>query len=72
MPAKTDEGTYYRTAEVCRMVGIGRNTLFKWLKKGILPDAKHRDWWGWRLFTTAKVETIRTKAYRVIAIGRNS
>jgi len=72
MPVITNKQTYYRTAEVCRMVGISRNTLFRWLKQGILSDVEYRDWRGWRLFTAAQVETIRTKGYRVIAITRSS
>jgi len=27
--------TYYRTAELCRMAGINKTTLFRWLKEGI-------------------------------------
>jgi DNA-binding transcriptional MerR regulator len=63
--------TYYRTAEVCRMVGISRNTLFRWLKEGIFSDVEYRDWRGWRLFTAAQVETIRTKTNHVFAISRS-
>ena len=50
--------TYYRTAEVCRMVGISRNTLFKWLKEGRLNNTEFRDWRGWRLFTDAHVDEL--------------
>jgi len=62
--------TYYRTAEVCRMVGISRNTLFRWLKKGVFSDVEYRDWRGWRLFTSAQVETMRAKTGHVTAISR--
>lgn len=54
--------TYYRTAEVCRIVGICRNTLFKWLKGGVLSDVEYRDCRGWRLFTPTQMETLRAKA----------
>ena len=47
--------TYYRTAEVCRMVGISRTTLFRWLKDGLLREAQHRDRRGWRLFTKEEI-----------------
>jgi predicted site-specific integrase-resolvase len=57
MPVVIDNQTYYRTAEVWGMVGISRNTLFKWLKEGIFSDVEYRDWRGWRLFTPAQVET---------------
>jgi len=72
MPVVIDGETYYRTAEVCRMIGISRNTLFKWLKEGIFSDVEYRDWRGWRLFTAAQVETIRTQTNHVTAISRSS
>ena len=71
MPVVIDDQTYYRTAEVCRMVGISRNTLFRWLKEGIFSDVEYRDWRGWRLFTAAQLETIRTKTNHVTAISRS-
>ena len=36
MPVVINNQTYYRTAEVCRIVGISRNTLFRWLKEGVV------------------------------------
>jgi predicted site-specific integrase-resolvase len=71
MPVVINDQTYYRTAEVCRMVGISRNTLFRWLKEGIFSDVEYRDWRGWRLFTAAQVETIKTKTNYVSAIARS-
>jgi predicted site-specific integrase-resolvase len=72
MPVVINDQTYYRTAEVCRIVGISRNTLFKWLKDGIFSDVEYRDWRGWRLFTAAQLETIRAKTNQVTAISRSS
>jgi DNA-binding transcriptional MerR regulator len=72
MPVFINDRTYYRTAEVCRMVGISRNTLFRWLKEGIFSDVEYRDWRGWRLFTAAQVETIKTQTNHVTAISRSS
>jgi len=71
MPVVISDQTYYRTAEVCRMVGISRNTLFRWLKEGILSDVEYRDWRGWRLFTEAQLETIRAQTNHVTAISRS-
>ena len=70
MPVVINDQTYYRTAEVCRTVGISRNTLFRWLKEGVLPDVEYRDWRGWRLFTEAQLETIETKTNHVIVVNR--
>jgi len=72
MPVVINDQTYYRTAEVCRMIGISRNTLFRWLKEGIFSDVEYRDWRGWRLFTPAQLETIRTKTSHVTAISREN
>jgi len=72
MPVVIDNRTYYRTAEVCRIVGICRNTLFRWLKEGVLSDIEYRDCRGWRLFTAAQLETINTKANHFIAVNRRS
>jgi DNA-binding transcriptional MerR regulator len=71
MPVVINDRTYYRTAEVCRMVGISRNTLFRWLKEGLIFDADYRDWRGWRLFTAAQLETIRAKTNHITAISRS-
>jgi excisionase family DNA binding protein len=72
MPVVINEKTYYRTAEVCRRIGISRNTLFRWLKEGAISDVEYRDWRGWRLFTTTQLETIRAKTNHVTAISRRS
>jgi len=72
MPVVINDQTYYRTVEVCRMVSISRNTLFRWLKEGVFSDVEYRDWRGWRLFTAAQLETVRMKTDRVIAINRRS
>jgi predicted site-specific integrase-resolvase len=72
VPVVIDDPTYYRTAEVCRMIGISRNTLFRWLKEGIFSDVEYRDWRGWRLFTPAQLETIREKTSHVTATNRGN
>jgi len=72
MPIVINDQTYYRTAEVCRMIGISRNTLFRWLKEGIFSDVEYRDWRGWRLFTPAQLETITAKTSHVTAISREN
>lgn len=59
MPIVINDQTYYRTAEVCLMVGISRNTLFTWVEEGRIYDVEYRDWQGWRLLTTAQAETVR-------------
>ena len=72
MTVAINNQTYYRTAEVCPIVGISRNTLFRWLKEGVFSDVEYRDWRGWRLFTAAQLETVRTKTNHIIAVNRRS
>jgi DNA-binding transcriptional MerR regulator len=72
MPVVINNQTYYRTAEVCRIVGVSKSTLFRWLKEGISSDTEYRDWRGWRLFTADQIETIKTKTSHVTAISRKS
>jgi predicted site-specific integrase-resolvase len=66
MPVTINNQTYYRTAEVCRMVGISRNTLFRWLREGSVTVVEHRDYRGWRLFTQAQVDSMKEKTSRVV------
>jgi hypothetical protein len=68
MPVIINDQTYYRTNEVCRMVGVSKNTLFRWLKDRIFSDIEYRDWRGWRLFTAAQVESIKAKTNHVQAV----
>ncbi|MDD5038914.1 MAG: MerR family transcriptional regulator [Dehalococcoidales bacterium] len=65
MPVVVNGQTYYRTAEVCRIVGISRNTLFRWLKQDILDEAERRDRRGWRLFTQAQADKLKGEAGRI-------
>jgi excisionase family DNA binding protein len=57
--------TFYRTEEVCKMVGLGRSTLLRWIRSGIIKDASHRDRRGWRLFTEADIKGIEAEANHV-------
>lgn len=56
---------YYRTAEVCRIVGISRSTLFRWLRRGIFPEARNVDRRGWRLFTNDELEKLKAEVNQV-------
>ena len=69
MPIVVDGATYYRTAEVCDLIGISRSTLFRWVKQEGDKDAKNRDRRGWRLFTEAEVDNLRKEANRIRAVG---
>jgi predicted site-specific integrase-resolvase len=60
MPVIVDGRTYYRTADVFRMVDISRNTLYRWLQKGALGSIERRDSRGWRLFTKEEIDTLNS------------
>ena len=70
MPVKMDGKTYYRTAEVFRMIGVSRNTLYRWLQKDILGDIERRDSRGWRLFTREEIEALNSAINRITKIER--
>ena len=69
MPLTIDGQTYYRTSEVCRIVGISRNTLFTWCKKGTIIKVEHRDYRGWRLFTQAQVDIMKKMTKQINSIN---
>ncbi|MHC1578134.1 MAG: MerR family transcriptional regulator [Dehalococcoidia bacterium] len=65
MPVEIDGRTYYRTAEVCQIVGIGKSTLFRWIKENIVQDAEYRDRKGWRLFAEDELHSLEAETKRV-------
>jgi predicted site-specific integrase-resolvase len=65
MPVKLNGQTYYRTSEACRKAGISKATYFRWLSEGVIEDVAHKDRRGWRLFTDADVERIKTEAGKI-------
>ena len=69
MPVTLGGHKYYRTAEVCRKVGISRTTLFRWLIEGIFSEPEHRDRRGWRLFTEDEVKKMEAEANRISRVG---
>jgi len=65
MPVTINGQTYYRTAEVCLAVGIGKSTLFRWIREGIIKEAKYRDRKGWRLFTEDEINKLMAEVNRI-------
>jgi predicted site-specific integrase-resolvase len=72
MTVTVDGRTYYRTAEVCRIVGISRATLFRWLKEGTFREAENRDRRGWRLFTEGEIDRLKAEANRINKASQSS
>jgi len=69
MPVTLGGQKYYRTAEVCRVVGISRTTLFRWLMEGVFSEPENRDRRGWRLFTEDEVGQLEIEANRIHKIN---
>jgi len=59
-----DNKTYYLTTEACEMANISRGTLFRWIKVGIIPEAKLKNRNGWRLFSEAEVKALKKEAQK--------
>ena len=70
MPVTINGQIYYRTAEVYRMIGISRNTLYRWLQLGVLGKSELRDRRGWRLFTRDEVDTLKAENTRITTLNR--
>ena len=64
MPLEINNQTYFRTLEVCRMAGISKSTLFRWLKENTIDGEEERDWRGWRLFTVTQLEQIKRRTIK--------
>jgi predicted site-specific integrase-resolvase len=65
MPVKINGRMYYRTAEVCQIVGIGKSTLFRWIRQSIIKDAEYRDRKGWRLFTESELVSLKSETNKI-------
>ncbi len=57
--------TYHTTSEACRLAGISRSTLLRWVNKGIVSEVSRRDRRGWRLFTEDDINSIKAEAGKI-------
>jgi hypothetical protein len=57
--------TYYKTSEACKLAGVSRATLFRWLKNRTYEDVPNKDRRGWRLFAEDDVKRLREEAHRI-------
>jgi phage antirepressor YoqD-like protein len=65
MPVRINGRIYYRTAEVCQMVGIGKSTLFRWIRQNVVRDAEYRDRKGWRLFAEGELRSLKSETNKI-------
>jgi len=47
------------------MVGIGKSTLFRWIRQNTIRDAEYRDRKGWRLFTEEELLHLKWETNRI-------
>jgi len=47
------------------MVGIGKSTLFRWIRQNIVQDAEYRDRKGWRLFAEDELRSLEAETKRI-------
>ncbi len=52
------ERDYFYAREVAEMLGVSKNTLFEWEKKGSIPKIP-RDWRGWRMYNEGHLKQIK-------------
>ena len=65
MPVTINDRTYYRTSEACRIAGISRSTLLRWLKEGTLNIPDYRDRRSWRIFRDDDIQKLISEANRI-------
>jgi predicted site-specific integrase-resolvase len=65
MPVNINDRTYYRTSEACRIAGISRSTLLRWLKGETLNISDYRDRRSWRIFTEDDIRKLVSEANRI-------
>jgi excisionase family DNA binding protein len=64
MSVNLNGNSYYRTAEVCRLAGVSKNTFLRWVRSGIIQDVAQRDRRGWRIFTEGDMQRVVSEANR--------
>jgi len=69
MPISVNGVDYFRTAEACQAAGISKNTFLRWVRSGIVPDVKHRDRRGWRIFSRIELDHLLREANKTLVKG---
>ena len=67
MPVTVNNQTFYRTNEVCKIAGISKATLFRWIKNKRFADAEYRDTRGWRLFTEGQIDKLKIETNTIVS-----
>ena len=54
-----------KIAEVAQRAGVSKNTLLRWLSKGLIEEPD-RDWRGWRVWTEKEAVAVVGFANRIV------
>jgi len=65
MTLELDGRIYYRTAEACKLAGVSKNTLLRWMREKTIVDVENRDRRGWRLFTEDDLNKLKAEVNKV-------
>ncbi len=57
--AKHRRVAYLKTSEVAELLGVTRQTVLNWLKKGAITEPDRNPLTGYRLWTEKDVERVR-------------
>ena len=64
MPIEIGGSTYYRNDEVARLIGVSRQSLWRWRQGGRIPKGRH--YRGKEvIYTGAELEMVRSYAQRI-------
>jgi DNA-binding transcriptional MerR regulator len=62
MPKLVKGQSHYSAQETAKAAGISKVTLLRWIRKGLVKDAKRRDRNNWRWFSEAELSQIKRVA----------
>ena len=65
MTKELDGQIYYGTAEACKITGVSKSTLLRWIRQKVMVDVEQRDRRGWRLFTEDDLHRLKAEVNKV-------
>ena len=57
--SRVREVQYLKSAEVAELIGVTKQTLLNWLRKGLITEPERNPATGYRLWTEKDIERIR-------------
>ena len=50
---------YFKTAEVAELIGVTKQTILNWLRRGLVTEPERNPATGYRLWTEKDIERVR-------------